>query len=126
MGVGQGGILDEMTLSNSIMGRPSLDHAQMSAHAAGPGAKVATDLSDANPPDTAKGSNQLKTRKRTKTGCLSMFLVVNLSGFSMADRPQLVASDGSSAGKSARPATTASSPNGTVKGTRRESSSKIR
>lgn len=43
----------------------------------------------------------------------------------MADRPQLVASDGSNAGKSAQPATTASSPNVTVKVTPLESSSKI-
>lgn len=107
------------------MGRPAQDNAHLSAHAAGPGANAATDLSDANQPDAAKSANQLKTRKRTKTGCLSMFLVVNLSGFSMADRPQLVASDGSNAGKSARPATIASSPSGTVKVTLRESSSRI-
>ena len=107
------------------MGRPAQDNVHLSAQAAGPGANATTALSDANQPDTAKSTNQLKTRKRTKTGCLSMFLVVNLSGFFMADRPQLVASDGSNAGKSAPPATTASSPNGTVKVILRGSSSRI-
>ena len=67
-----------MASGNSAVGGPSQDDVHMLASAAGSGANVSADLSEANPTDTVKTSNQLKTRKRTKTGCLSMCAGVHL------------------------------------------------
>ena len=79
----------------------------------------------ADPSDPGKGSSTSKTRKRTKTGCLSEYSWSKASDGSMANLSQRAVDVELSAVKNGPSAAIVSSPKGVVRVTHLESSSRI-